>query len=99
MICLYGEELPDGVKEAKAMVKILYLGDPGSDFYLRFWTFGCGLKLNRQRAACFSAGLYLPGFHFGYPFLTHSHLFPRISYPFYSFCFLGVLFVFHLPGK
>ena len=27
----------------------------------------------KQGKACFSHGFRLPGFHFGYPFLTHSH--------------------------
>ena len=34
---------------------------------------GCGSKLTQQRTAGFSPWFHLPGFHFGYFFLTHSH--------------------------
>ena len=32
---------------------------------------GCGSKLNHQGTPGFNPGFHLPGFHFGYPFLTH----------------------------
>ena len=35
---------------------------------------GCGSKLSHQGTAGFSSWFHLPGFHFGYLFLTHSHL-------------------------
>ena len=38
-------------------------------------TFGYGSKLNYQGTAGFSPSFYVPGFHFGYMFLTHRHLF------------------------
>ena len=34
---------------------------------------GCGSKLNYQGTAGCSPSFHLPGFHFGYIFLTHSH--------------------------
>ena len=43
---------------------------------------GCGSKLNHQGTAGCSPCFLLPGFHFGYPFLTHSHIIRR---PFSSF--------------
>ena len=36
---------------------------------------GCGSKFSHQRTAGFSPWFHLPGFHFGYLFLTHSQLF------------------------
>ena len=39
--------------------------------------YGCGSKLNHQDhqgTADFSPWFHLPGFYFGYPFLTHSHV-------------------------
>ena len=35
---------------------------------------GCGSKLNHQGTAGCSPSFHLPGFHFGYIFLTHSQL-------------------------
>ena len=35
--------------------------------------YGCGSKLSHQGTAGFSLWFHLPGFHFGYLFLTHSH--------------------------
>ena len=37
---------------------------------------GSGSKLNHQGTTGFSPWFHLPGFHFGYLFLTHSHLAP-----------------------
>ena len=37
---------------------------------------GCGSKYNHQGTADFSLWFHLPGFHFGYAFLTHSHMNP-----------------------
>ena len=34
---------------------------------------GCGSELSHQGTAGFSPWFHLPGFHFGYPFWTHSH--------------------------
>ena len=45
--------------------------------------YGCGSTLNHQGTADFSPCFHLPGFHFGYLFLTHS----RIT------CFFGLLWV------
>ena len=43
---------------------------------------GSRSKLNHQGTAGFGHGFHLPGFHFGYPFLTHSHLkYPRHRLP------------------
>ena len=36
-------------------------------------TLGYGTKFSHQGTAGFSPWFHLPGFHFGYPFLTHSH--------------------------
>ena len=41
---------------------------------LRWKHMGCGSKLNHQGTAGFSPCFLLPGFHFGYHFLTHSHI-------------------------
>ena len=52
-------------------------------------TYGCGSKLSHQGKACFSHGFHLPGFHFGYPFLTHSHMFVALvlcKWPSRVFC-------------
>ena len=35
--------------------------------------FGCGPKFNHQGTTGLSAWFHLPGFQFGYQFLTHSH--------------------------
>ena len=35
---------------------------------------GCGSKLSQEGTAGFSLWFHLPGFHFGYLFLTHSHM-------------------------
>ena len=35
---------------------------------------GCGSKLNHQGTADLSPWFHLPGFYFGYPFLTHSQM-------------------------
>ena len=43
--------------------------------FLALLVFGCGSKLNNWGYASFSLWFHLPGFHFGYAFLTHSHLF------------------------
>ena len=43
------------------------------------FTHGCGSKLNHQRPAGFSPCLHLPGFRFGYLFLTHTHMFQDIG--------------------
>ena len=37
-----------------------------------------GSKLNHQGTAGFGPCFHLPGFHFGYIFLTHSHMSPKI---------------------
>ena len=39
----------------------------------RMWC-GCGSKLNHWGTAGYSPCFHLPGFHFGYLFLTHSHV-------------------------
>ena len=40
----------------------------------KFRPFGGGSKLNQLGTTGFSPWFHLPGFHFGYPFSTHSHL-------------------------
>ena len=44
--------------------------------------FGYGSKLNHEIwTAGFSTCVHLPGFRFGYIFLTHSHLFQTVYFP------------------
>ena len=38
------------------------------------WVWGGGLKMSCWGCAGFSRPGYLPGFHFGTPFLSHNHL-------------------------
>ena len=42
---------------------------------------GYGSKLNHQGIAGFGPCTHLPGCHFGYPFLTHTHLLPGVPEP------------------
>ena len=50
-------------------------------------TYGCGSKLNHQgTAGCPS--FHLAGFHFGYKFLTHSHMTLKLGPTYPSFAFI-----------
>ena len=42
--------------------------------------FGYGSQLDHQGTAGFSLCFHLPGFHFGYLFLTHTHLFSPLQF-------------------
>ena len=45
----------------------------GYDLAFDPWPYGYGSKLSHQGTAGFGPCVHLPGFHFGYLFLTHTH--------------------------
>ena len=67
------------VEKEKPCTFSVYVDDKGPFELKRLETVGCGSKLNHQKNAYFSHGFHLPGFHFGYPILTHSHFGPNLS--------------------
>ena len=56
------------------MAGICELAPGGREWMLYGMSMRGGSKLNHQETAGFSPCFHLPGFHFGYLFLTHSHV-------------------------
>ena len=66
---------PPAVVESRlAGLERSYVRHPGGLSHATGPRAGCGSKLNHHGPTGFQPFFHVPGFHFGYIFLTHSHL-------------------------
>ena len=77
----FGDALQKGENHAYCRIDFRRAGNPsfGQNWDLSFWTIfivvcGCGSKLSNWGYAGFSLPVHLPGFHFGPPFFSHTHV-------------------------